>query len=109
MAEIMSPLLVDDDTLALEAIEDVGVAGHFFGTEHTIARYESAFFAPLLSDWRNFENWADGGSPNATQHANRIWKQLLDEYQQPAMPADRLEQLDAYMTRRKREIGQGSW
>ena len=52
---------------------------------------------------------ADGGSPNATQHANRIWKQLLDEYQQPAMPADRLEQLDAYMTRRKREIGQGSW
>ena len=109
MVEIMSPLLVDDDTLALEAIEDVGVAGHFFGTEHTIARYESAFFVPLLSDWRNFENWTDGGSPNATQHANRIWKQLLDEYQQPAMPTDRLEQLDAYMTRRKREIGQGSW
>ncbi len=27
--------------------------GHFFGTEHTQQRYRSAFYQPMISDWRN--------------------------------------------------------
>ncbi|TPL21165.1 hypothetical protein FJ945_20565 [Mesorhizobium sp. B2-4-9] len=36
---------------------------HFCGTAHTLARYENAFFNRLVSDWSNFENWQDKGSP----------------------------------------------
>ena len=46
-----------DDDLAVDAIKEIAAGGHFFGSAHTLARYESAFYRPLLSDWSNFENW----------------------------------------------------
>ena len=50
-------------------------------------RYETAFYSPMVSDWRNFETWEEAGSVDATMRANKIWKQLVDEYEQP--PLDR--------------------
>ena len=106
MAQIMEPLEVTGETLALDAIEDVGIAGHFFGTPHTIERYETAFYQPLISDWRNFESWVEAGSPTADQRANALFKQMLEQYEQPPMAIERHEALDAYVARRKRELGQ---
>ena len=30
-------------------------------------RYKTAFYSPILSDWRNFETWAEAGSPTAIE------------------------------------------
>ena len=49
----------------------MGPGGHFFGVAHTLARYETAFYAPMLSDWRNFETWREAGALTADQRANR--------------------------------------
>src|SRR3546814_2853704 len=57
MAEFLRPIEVTEETLGLDAIREVGPGGHFFGAAHTLARYETAFYAPMLSDWRNFESW----------------------------------------------------
>src|SRR6202167_5837781 len=73
-AAILKPLHFDDDDLAVEAIKGVAAGGYFFGTAHTLARYESAFYRPLLSDWSNFENWTDAGARDATVRATAIWK-----------------------------------
>jgi len=104
MAEVMAPIVVDEDTLGLEAIAEVGPGGHFFGSAHTMARFETAFYRPMLSDWRNFETWQEDGSHTATERANRIWKQLLAEYVPPPLDLGRAEALDAFIDRRKREI-----
>ena len=79
-AEILKPVDFDDDDLALDAIKGVEPGGHFFGTAHTLARYESAFYRPLLSDWSNYESWALAGSRDATQRATEIWKKVLAAY-----------------------------
>ncbi len=105
VAEFLEPLVVDDDTLALEAVRDVGPGGHYFGTPHTQARYRDAFYAPLLSDWRNFETWAEAGSPTAYEKANRLWKEALALYEQPAMDPAVKEELDAFVDRRIAEGG----
>ena len=99
------PLTIDDETLALDAIREVGPGGHFFGTEHTQARYRDAFYAPLISDWRNFEAWSEAGAPDAAQHANRLYKQLLEEYQAPPLEPERREELAAFVAKRKEEGG----
>ena len=57
ISEVLQPLPVDEASLGFEAIADVGPGGHFFGTAHTLERYETAFYRPLVSDWRNFETW----------------------------------------------------
>ena len=74
MAEVLQPFPVDEASLGFDAIADVGPGGHFFGTAHTLERYETAFYRPLVSDWRNFETWHADGARTATERANGIWK-----------------------------------
>ncbi len=107
MAAYLQPFAVDEATLGLAAIEEVGPGGHFFGAAHTLERYESAFYEPMVSDWRNFETWEEAGSLTATERAHGIWKQLLAEYAEPLLDPGIDEALSAYVTRRKQEIANG--
>ena len=105
MAEFFTPTIVDDSTLAIDAIREAGHGGHFFGVQHTIERYETAFYTPLLSDWRNFQQWEATGSVDATHRATKIWKQLLADYEEPKLDPAIAEEMDAYIERRTREGG----
>ena len=104
MAEYLRPIEVNDDELALDAIAEVGPGGHHFGTAHTLARYESAFYAPILSNRQNYEAWESAGSIDAGMRANTIWKQMLNEYQQPALDPAINDALVDYVKRRKEDI-----
>ena len=104
MAEYLTPIKVQPDELALDAIVEVGPGGHHFGTSHTLERYEQAFYAPMLANRQNFEAWKEAGSTDATLRANQIWKQLLAEYEQPELDVAVDDALVDYVERRKREI-----
>ena len=103
VAASLEPFEVNSDTLARDAIREVGPGGHFFGSEHTMSRYEDAFYAPLLSNWSNHESWLEAGSVNTEQRANQLWKQLLKEYQQPEIDPAIDEALQDYVARKKLE------
>ena len=105
MAAFLAPLETDEAALAVEAIDQVGPGSHFFQSPHTMARYEHAFYVPILSDWRNFETWRDTGAIDATQRANRIWKDLLAAYEPPPLDPAVAESLDAFVARRKADGG----
>ena len=105
VAEYLKPIDTSPDELALDAIRDVGPGGHYFGTAHTLARYEHAFYSPMLSDWRNFESWSLAGQPTSFDHANRIYKETLAAYQRPPLDPAIEEELDAFVARRKAEGG----
>ena len=105
MAEMLAPIPVNEDELALDAIREVKPGGHHFGTAHTLARYETAFYQPLLSTRENFERWREGGSLDAAQRANTIWKKLLATWQKPPIDPAVEEALTDYVARRKQEIG----
>jgi len=104
-AEILKPVSFSDDDLAVETIAEVAAGGHFFGTAHTLARYQSAFYRPLLSDWSSFESWTEAGSRNASERATGIWKKLLAEYVPPPLDPAVREAIAAYVARRSSEIG----
>ncbi len=104
MTESMKPMTVNADTLGFDAIKEVGPGGHFFGSPHTLERYEHAFYHPILTDTRNYETWAEQGAESAEVRANRIWKQMLAEYEKPPMDAGVEEQLKDFIARRKHEI-----
>jgi trimethylamine--corrinoid protein Co-methyltransferase len=104
MAETLKAIEVSDEELALDAISNVEPGGHHFMTEHTLARYETAFYPSMLSTRQNFETWSEQGQQDATMRANTMWKQLLNEYERPAIEPDKEEALKDYVARRKREI-----
>ena len=102
---MMDPIVVDDATLAIDAIEEVGPGGHFFGVQHTQDRYRTAFYKPMISDWRNYESWAEAGSPEAAGKAHDVAAAFLAAYEKPEMDATRLEELEAFVARRVAEGG----
>ena len=101
IAEYLRPIEVTPETIALEAIAEAGPGGHFFGVGHTMSRYKTAFYQPLLSDRQNFEAWHSAGAEDTVTRANRMWKQLLRDYEQPALDPAIDEQLSDYVARRK--------
>jgi trimethylamine--corrinoid protein Co-methyltransferase len=105
VAAFLDPVVVDDDTLAFSAMEEVGPGGHFFGAAHTQSRYKTAFHKPMLSDWRNWETWEEAGSPQVPGKANRLWKELLAAYQTPPIDPAVAEELQAFVDRRVAEGG----
>ena len=107
MREFLRPFDTAEVDKAMAAIAEVGPGGHFFGVRHTLERFETAFYSPLLSDWRNFETWQEAGAVDGTRRANAIWKELLRTYEEPPMDPAVREELAAYVARRKREIAAG--
>jgi trimethylamine--corrinoid protein Co-methyltransferase len=105
MAETVEPILVDNDAIGLDAIREVGPGGHFFGSAHTLARYETAFYPPIVSDWRNSKQWAEAGEPTAYDRCEKLVGQLLDGFEAPPLDPAIAEELEAFVERRRREGG----
>jgi trimethylamine--corrinoid protein Co-methyltransferase len=106
MALTIAPAGVDGREIddGLEAIADVGTGGHFFGSPHTLARYETAFHEPLVSNWQNYEAWEEAGSLTADERATRVWQEALERYEQPALDPEVHERLHEFVARRKVEL-----
>ena len=101
----LEPVDFSTDALALDAVRDVGPGGHFFGTPHTLERFRTAFYKPLISDWRNYETWEEAGKPEAKARMVELVDQLMATYEQPAMDEAVREELAEFVERRKAEGG----
>ena len=93
-----------DEELGLEAIRGVKPGGNFFEAQHTLDRYRTAFYRPILSDWSNYENWRDAGSRDATTRATDVWKRARDSYVAPPLDDGIRDAVADYVARRKREL-----
>lgn len=101
----LTPVSVTEEDLALDAMREVGPGGHYFGAAHTQARYRNAFFAPMISDWRNYETWREAGSPTAYDTAERLYHEKLASWVEPPMDQAARDELEAFVLRRKAEGG----
>jgi trimethylamine---corrinoid protein Co-methyltransferase len=104
--QFLDPIQVNEDTMALDAMNEVGPGGHFFGAAHTLERYATAFYQPLISDWRNFQQWEEAGAPKAHEKANALWKRALAEYVEPGLDQAIVEEIDEFVVRRSKEGGE---
>ncbi len=106
MHTFLEGLSINQETLALDTIAEVGPGGHHLGSAHTMQHFRHAFYRPLVADRLSFETWQEAGSWDAAKRANMLAKQLLSEYEQPAMDAIVAEALQAYIERRKSALPQ---
>jgi trimethylamine--corrinoid protein Co-methyltransferase len=93
------------DDIAVDTIKEVGPNGHFFGVQHTQDRYEDAFYAPFVSDWRNFEAWEVAGGTWTAERAHHLFKDIIANFEDPPMEASIRSELEDFVARRKSEGG----
>ncbi len=93
------------DDIAFDAIREVGSHGHYFGIQHTQDRYQSAFYQPFVSDWRNFEAWEVAGSIWTPERAHRLFKDIISTFEEPPMDVAIRDELADFVARRKAEGG----
>lgn len=93
-----------DEEIGIEAIRGVAPGGNFFEAQHTLDRYRTAFYRPILSDWTNFENWRDAGARDATVRATEVWKRMRDDYVPPPLDLAIRDAVHDYVARRKRDL-----
>ena len=105
VSAFLDPIDFSSEGLALDAVRDVGPGGHYFGTPHTLERFRDAFYAPLISDWRNYEAWEEAGKPEAKERMIEVAAQFMDSYQQPPMDPEVRAELEEFVARRKSEGG----
>ena len=101
---LLKGLALDDNAFAMDAFAEVGPGNHFFGSAHTLANYETAFYESELADVQSFENRHEGGELDSVARANRRWRQLLADYEPPPLDEAVDEALGDFMARRKRSM-----
>jgi trimethylamine--corrinoid protein Co-methyltransferase len=92
---------VTEDTLAMDAIREVGPGGHYLGCAHTQANFKTSFWRSDVLDYKPFETWEDEGARDSAQLATKRVETLLAQYQQPALDPAIAEALDAYVAQKK--------
>ena len=100
-----TPLEIDEGSLAFDAHTEVGHGGHFLGAQHTMERFRTCFYRPLLSSSENYERWTRNGGKDAFARAGEIYRAKLEEFEPPALDDAVRAELEEYVVRRRAELG----
>ncbi|RLV47816.1 trimethylamine methyltransferase [Nocardioides mangrovicus] len=100
-----TPLEIDEGSLAFDAHVEVGHGGHFLGSMHTMERFRTCFYRPLLSSSENYERWMRNGANDATARAEKKYTDVLEAYEPPPLDEAIREELEEYVVRRRAELG----
>jgi trimethylamine--corrinoid protein Co-methyltransferase len=76
---IAAGIQVDDETIALDAIEQVGIGGNYLGQRHT-RRHMKEVWRPRLLDRTMWDAWVASGREGAYEKATVLAEQLLAEH-----------------------------
>ncbi len=100
-----TPLEIDEASLAFGAHDEVRHGGHFLGAAHTMERFRTCFYRPFVNSSDNYDRWVRRGSQDAAARARDVAHRKLEEYVPPPLDDAVREELQAYVTRRRRELG----
>jgi trimethylamine--corrinoid protein Co-methyltransferase len=101
MGVFVNGLDMSENGQAMDTLLTNGPGNHYLGTAHTLANFETAFYRSEIADNNSFEQWSEEGAQDAPVRANRLWKKMLAEYEQPAMDEGVSEALAEFIATRK--------
>jgi trimethylamine--corrinoid protein Co-methyltransferase len=104
MARYVNGIALDEEAFAWDAYAEVPPGGHFLGAAHTLRHYDTAFYNHHVFNMDNYEKWESEGAVDTYRRANGLYKQMLHDYQPPALDPAIRDELEAFVTHRRREL-----
>ena len=90
---ILQGIPVNDDTLALNVIDDIGPAGHFLEHDHTFDRFKSEIWRPKLFNRQNWEDWANAGEVRYGERVHNRVLEILETETEPLLDEKMYQEL----------------
>jgi len=91
------PLVVDDETLAYDAIARVGPGGNFLMEDATLERCRTEFWEPPVSDRTALDGWQQAGRPDVVTRATKRWQRLVAAHEDPPLDGIIARQLKTFV------------
>jgi trimethylamine--corrinoid protein Co-methyltransferase len=104
VARCQRGIAVDDRSLALDLIHQVGPGGAFIAADHTLRHFRDELSVPDLIDRRSRKAWEASGAPDMCERAREKARHTLAEHRPLPLADDVVTQLDEIV--RKAEAGQ---
>ncbi len=102
---IADGIAVDEDHLALDTIEKVGIGGMFLGQRHTAHHLRTEHFLPKLVDRRSHDLWSAEGRKTMEDRARTRVAEALARPPPNPLPVDILERLEGIIDAERRGAG----
>jgi len=102
---IADGILVDEDHLALDVIEKVGIGGMFLGQRHTMDYLRREHFLPKLVDRRSYDLWAADGRRSIEERARAKVVEALARPVPNELAPEVVRELDAVIDAAHAEAG----
>lgn len=99
----MKGISVNEETLALEVMDEIGPGGHFLGHEHTFKHFKEEHWRPKLLDRRYHNTWMLDGGITLGDKAKKVVKQILDKHVVPDLAPSIQEKLSQIMEKAKKD------
>jgi trimethylamine--corrinoid protein Co-methyltransferase len=87
-----NPILMDDESLALELIAEKGPEGQYLDTEHTRKHFRERWY-PDLFERKTYDMWASEGGRSLAERAAERVSQIISEHKPEPLPPDLANQL----------------
>ena len=86
---------VNDDTLAIDLIEEVGpIPGHFLNTEHTRKWWKHEQFVPKAADRLTYPEWTKTGKKSALDYAKERMEEILATHKPKPLTSSQEEEVE---------------
>jgi trimethylamine--corrinoid protein Co-methyltransferase len=99
-------VVVDEETLALDVIEELGPTGDYLSHEHTLRHFREPFYS-TLADKGTHSQWVGRGATTMEKRAAKQVDKILEQHQPEPLPADVQKDLKGIVAREQTWSGSG--
>lgn len=99
-------VMVNEETLALDVIEELGPTGNYLAHEHTLRHYKEPYYSQL-ADKGTYSQWVDRGATTMEERAAQQVEEMLGSHKPQPLPADVQRDISKIVQREQAWIDSG--
>ena len=85
---------INEETLVLELIEEIGPGGTFIGSHHTFEHFRDDFLQAGLMSKEGYEPWVKGGKKDLFQNAEQRAESIIANFEMPELSESQIQYLN---------------
>jgi len=93
---------VNDETLAVDLIAEIGPDGEFLDTDHTLKHYKERWY-PRLFERAAYKAWSDRGGKSFSQRAKEKIEDLIASHETEDLSADVKKRIEQIISRARKD------